>query len=127
MSLDPQAVFVYGSLLAGGSNHGVYIAGRYDRVQPARLRDYRRVIGWHGWYVVKPCLGEVVAGELYHFPPAAFADALQRLDDLEELTPGTTCGAWYERVVASVETESGVVEAWVYVAAPRSNPPESTA
>jgi len=124
---DVVRVFTYGSLRVGESNHGEFLAGRFDRVFPARLPGYATRVAWHGYLVACPQKGGVLTGELFELSPDRSAETLDRLDQLEGLSPGSLQGTDYERQLCQVWTEAGPRPAWVYTAPqerPRHSPHE---
>jgi gamma-glutamylcyclotransferase (GGCT)/AIG2-like uncharacterized protein YtfP len=108
---SPQLpLFVFGTLRRRHHNHH-YLAGRYDSVQPAVLRDYARL---HE-LMIAPKPGGVVDGELFVLNPAVYADTLAGCDALEGIPSGQFVGHDYERKRVRVETADILVEAWAYV------------
>ena len=109
---DPQLpLFVYGTLRVGRSNHH-YLAGRFERSLAAVLPGFAWTQTFEPLMIGRQAGGQV-DGELYFFPAASYRDTLQRCDDLEELTPGTTLGL-YRRLAVTVDTAEGPIRAWVY-------------
>ena len=111
---DPQAVFAYGSLRVGESNHEPYLAGRFTRVTPAWLPDYATCVGPEGFLVAWPQPGGRLRGELFDLSVPLAAETLARLDELEGVPPGSTRGPEYERQLCVVVTDAGPRRAWVY-------------
>lgn len=109
-------LFVYGTLRRGGRYHDDYLAGRFDRVRPAILPDYRKIVGTHGFDVAEPAPGESVAGELFELSPGDYQSTMVRCDELEELPPGQLQGDLYRRIVVSVECDGQMLAAWLYAA-----------
>jgi len=100
-------IFVYGTLLQGGSNHHILQAGEGRGPVPAALEDYAlyQVTPWYPGIVPKP--GRKVLGEVYEVSP----ELLTRLDRLEGVDVGL-----YRRELATVKTDDGrQIEAFVYV------------
>lgn len=118
---DQLPLFVYGSLVRGGQYHAEFIDGRYARVEPGLMREYRKVKGSHGWFVAEPCAGSQVAGELFFFHPARYEESLARCDELEELSPGELRGAWYQREAVRIATDTGEYDAWAYTSSGQSD------
>lgn len=114
--------FVYGTLLPGEPNHGLFLRGRTAGERPAVLPrallyegpGYPYAIDGHGR----------VHGTLLVAVPGVYGELLGLLDHLEEyLGPGHPRNL-YERVVREVELpaegvpgDGGSVRAWVYLAA----------
>lgn len=107
-------LFVYGTLRRGEANHH-YLAGRYDRWLAGTLRDFVRVTGADGFFVVSPAVGQQAAGELYFIRSELFAETLRECDILEDLAPGQSAGPVYRRSQVVVETAEGHVGAWAYI------------
>jgi gamma-glutamylcyclotransferase (GGCT)/AIG2-like uncharacterized protein YtfP len=103
-------LFVFGTLRRGHCNHH-YLAGRFERVLPAMLKDYQRV---HPLMIV-PQPGGTVDGELFFLPAANYEATLAGCDELEELPPGQLVGPDYQRKQVTVETAEGQLAAWAYV------------
>lgn len=110
-------LFAFGTLRRGECNHH-YLAGRYDRVLPARLPDFARVEP----LMIARQSGSTVDGELFFLTSATYSATLQGCDFLEELPPGELIGPEYRRIVVRVQTDSGEFVAWAY-----SNPVTHTA
>lgn len=104
-------LFVYGTLRAGRSNHH-YLAGRFERCLAAVLPGFAWTQTFEPLMIGRRAGGQV-EGELYFFPAESYRDTLERCDELEELTPGTTLGL-YRRLAVTVETPAGPFQAWVY-------------
>ena len=102
-------LFVFGTLRRDESNHH-YLAGKYDRAQPARLPGFARVEP----LMIARQADSAVDGELYFLTPATYARTLQGCDDLEELPASQLIGHEYRRVPVRVQTETGDVTAWAY-------------
>lgn len=113
--------FVYGTLLPGEPNHGLFLRGRTTGERPAVLPrallydgpGYPYAVDGHGR----------VHGTLLTAVPGVYGELLGLLDHLEEyLGPGHPRNL-YERVVREVELPGestageGPVRAWVYLAA----------
>lgn len=114
---EPLPLFVYGTLRRGECNHDGYLAGRFVSVEPARLTDHARLVGSHGYFVIRPDPGAVVTGELFFLTPANADETLERCDRLEEIPPGCLRGDWYMRRVVVVETADSRRRAWAYLEA----------
>lgn len=110
--MNALPLFVYGTLRRGQCNHH-YLAGKFDRMLPARLIDFGRS---HPLMIVQRA-GDVVEGELYFLKPAAHARTLAECDRLEGIPAGGVCGPCYRRARVKVETSEGNFDAWAYVEA----------
>ncbi|MGW0762244.1 gamma-glutamylcyclotransferase family protein [Streptomyces sp. NPDC002814] len=114
--------FVYGTLRPGEPNHDLFLRGRTEAEEPARLTGALLYAGPGYPYAVEDA-GDagvgVVCGELVTALPHAYGELLTALDQLEEYTPGDPRNL-YERVARDVtrEADGAAVCAWVYVAAP---------
>ncbi|PAZ09651.1 hypothetical protein CLM62_45025 [Streptomyces sp. SA15] len=110
--------FVYGTLRTGEVNHDLFLRGRTQAEEPARLTDAVLYDGPGYPYVVEE-RGGTVRGELVTARPEAYEDLLAGLDRLEEYAPGNPRNL-YERVEREVirDADGTAVRAWVYVAAP---------
>ncbi|CAL9607545.1 hypothetical protein SUDANB1_05554 [Streptomyces sp. enrichment culture] len=111
--------FVYGTLLPGEVNHGLFLRGRTRSEEPGRLADAVLYAGPGYPYAVEEPGGGVVSGELVTARPEAYAELLAELDRLEEYVPGDP-RSLYVRVERKVvrAADGAAVRAWVYVAAP---------
>ncbi|MFJ9818345.1 gamma-glutamylcyclotransferase family protein [Streptomyces sp. NPDC101151] len=117
-SRDPLPFFVYGTLRPGEPNHDLFLRGRTDMEEPARLPDAALYDGPGYPYAVE-APGEAVSGELVTALPEVYGRLLADLDRLEEYLPGDPRNL-YERVARDVVRADGTaVRAWVYLAAPR--------
>ncbi|MEU3302332.1 gamma-glutamylcyclotransferase family protein [Streptomyces sp. NPDC006678] len=107
--------FVYGTLRPGEHNHDLFLRGRTTAEEPARLRGALLYDGPGYPYAVD---GDgVVTGELVTAAPGHHGELTAVLDHLEEyFGPGDPRNL-YVRVERDVDTASGAVTAWVYVAA----------
>ncbi|GAA3822328.1 gamma-glutamylcyclotransferase [Streptomyces coacervatus] len=110
--------FVYGTLLPGEINHDLFLRGRTEHEEPARLNGAVLYDGPGYPYAVEE-RGGVVHGELVTALPEEYGELLVALDRLEEYAPGDPCSL-YERVERAVVRDGAdtAVRAWVYVAGP---------
>ncbi len=76
-------IFVFGTLRQRECNHH-YLAGAFDRMQPAKLFGFRRVEP----LMIARETGSVVEGELFDLAPTTYARTLQGCDHLEEIPIG---------------------------------------
>jgi gamma-glutamylcyclotransferase (GGCT)/AIG2-like uncharacterized protein YtfP len=111
--------FVYGTLRPGEPNHDLFLRGRTEAEEPARLTGALLYAGPGYPYAVEDAGDGVVCGELVTALPDRYGELLAALDQLEEYTPGDPRNL-YERVARDVtrEADGVAVRAWVYVAAP---------
>lgn len=108
---NPQLpLFVFGTLRVGHSNHR-YLAGRFHRVQKAKLSGYRKTQP----LMIEPSANDFVQGELFTIKSSIYIATLRGCDSLECIPQGQTKGPYYERIQVDVETDSGVIRAWAYV------------
>ncbi|MFF7973374.1 gamma-glutamylcyclotransferase [Streptomyces sp. NPDC007905] len=115
----PLPFFVYGTLRPGEPNHDVFLRGRTESEEPARLPDAALYDGPGYPYAVEEPGAGAISGELVTALPQTYGPLLAELDRLEEYVPGDPRNL-YERVDRDVERRDGsTVRAWVYVAAPR--------
>jgi gamma-glutamylcyclotransferase (GGCT)/AIG2-like uncharacterized protein YtfP len=108
-------LFVYGTLRRGECNHDRYLGGRFVSARIARLADHVRLLGSHGYFVIRPEPGAEVSGELFFLAPAISRETLEQCDRLEEIPPGTLRGDWYTRQIVEVETDDSRHRAWAYL------------
>jgi len=106
-------LFVFGTLRRGEANHHC-LAGRYERCLPAQLAGFRRTVARHGFPAIVREAGGTVDGELFFLCPETYATTLRICDDLEDIPPGATAGAFYRRLAVTVQTATGPYRAWVY-------------
>lgn len=111
--------FVYGTLRPGEPHHALFLRGRTDAEEPARLAGAALFDGPGYPYAVEEP-GAVVYGELVSARPAAYGELLAALDRLEGYVPGGGARTLYERVERDVlrDRDGAAVRAWVYLAAP---------
>jgi gamma-glutamylcyclotransferase (GGCT)/AIG2-like uncharacterized protein YtfP len=107
-------LFAFGTLRRGEPNHH-YLEGTYERWLPGTLRDYSRIVAFHGFPAIAPGLGAQVPGELFFIRPEVFAVTLGRCDILEEIPPGELIGRFYRRAKVIAETAAEDFTAWAYV------------
>ena len=114
----PLPFFVYGTLRPGEPNHDLFLRGRTESEEPARLHGAALYDGPGYPYAVETP-GAVIAGELVTARPEAYPQLLRELDRLEDYAPGDPANL-YERVERRVtrDTDGTPVRAWVYLAAP---------
>lgn len=103
-------LFTFGTLRTGQCNHH-YLAGRFERSQPAELAGYARVAE----LMIAPCTGGIVSGELFMLDLGRYDETLAGCDELEEIPPGQLKGLEYERKAVTVRTAEGLLTAWAYV------------
>lgn len=109
--------FVYGTLRPGEHNHDLFLRGRTESEEPARMRGLVLYDGPGYPYAVEEPEG-VVTGEIVTAHPEAYEELLRALDRLEDYAPGDPRNL-YERVARDVALADGTLaRAWVYVAAP---------
>ncbi|MER6009652.1 gamma-glutamylcyclotransferase family protein [Streptomyces bluensis] len=115
--------FVYGTLRPGEHNHDLFLRGRTESEEPARMRGLVLYDGPGYPYAVEEVeeveeADGVVTGEVVTARPEAYDELLRALDRLEDYVPGDPRNL-YERVDREVtRTDGTVLRAWVYVAAP---------
>lgn len=116
------ALFVYGTLRPGGSNHGL-LEGTADRAELAHA-DGLSLWATRGfpYAAPDPGTGARITGTLCWITGRAWIDALSRLDMLEGYDPARESDSHYLRRCWPVTTVDGDrVEAWLYLAGPRVN------
>ena len=112
-------LFVFGTLRRGECNHG-YLAGNYDRVQPARLLGFARIAP----LMIARAADGFVDGELFWLTPANDEATLSGCDQLEELPSDGLIGHEYCRIAVRVQTESGEIVAWAYARPDTTSDPD---
>ncbi len=105
--MEPEGVFVYGSLLPGERYHAVARRAGLMRRMPAWLEGYRLYALPSGYPAAVPGAG-AVEGELFVFRDL---EAALRLLDRFEAADGL-----YRRVAVYVKTPAARRRAWAYVA-----------
>ena len=101
MSKPVHAVFVYGTLMRGGSR-GALWPRRPLRVERAKAQGVLYDLGPYPAMVA----GEgQVGGELWEFAPADMAETLHRLDQVEVYVPGDPDSLYVRRIIRC-QTES---------------------
>lgn len=117
-------LFVYGTLKPGEPNHAAYLDGRYVSVQSAVMRDATLFSdGCYPYLVIDSRVlqpGDSVHGTLVVLNSDQYQESLARIDWLEDYKPNSPW-SMYDRVVVTVETAEGRVEAWAYVAGPQAS------
>ncbi|MEW2395837.1 gamma-glutamylcyclotransferase family protein [Streptomyces sp. NPDC046862] len=109
--------FVYGTLRPGEHNHDLFLRGRTESEEPARMRGLVLYDGPGYPYAVEEPEG-LVTGEVVTARPETYDELVRALDRLEDYAPGDPRNL-YERVAREVALADGtLVRAWVYVAAP---------
>lgn len=103
-----QAVFVYGTLRRGGSNHFRMAGAEFISTGTIRGRMYR--IDWYPGLVLDSGGGEI-RGDLY----LVSREQLEVLDRFEGLSAGEIQGSEYRRVQTTVvKQDSQNLTAWVW-------------
>lgn len=112
-------LFVYGTLKPGEANYPRYLAGRSSAVRPASVSGAGLFTeGQYPYLLIDPDTlhaSEHVYGALITIRSEVYYQTLIQIDQLEDYNPGNPWSL-YERVVHRVQTDAGLVEAWVYVA-----------
>lgn len=115
-TVTPNALFVYGTLMRGASNHRLLRgAVRFERAHTCGKL-----------YALREGYPALVFGEGAVFGEVAYFDDLVRhlpvLDAYEDFDPGDPEGSLYRRVRCDVNVETGErIAAWCYV---MDQPPE---
>jgi gamma-glutamylcyclotransferase (GGCT)/AIG2-like uncharacterized protein YtfP len=108
------AVFVYGTLMQGGSRGGLILAASPLRIVPARTPGRLVNLGEYPGLIPARRSGQWVRGEFAEFPAAE--SLLAQLDFVEEYSPREEARSLYLRrsvpVVLEDRTESW---AWAYL------------
>ncbi len=111
--------FVYGTLKRGQSNYTRLLAGQTINETRAWLPAAALYTAGPYPFLVQAVdltpPGSIVIGELIEVLPERYPHVLALLDDLEDYVPGRV-GNLYERIVVTVQTTSGLREAWTYIA-----------
>lgn len=120
MSVDPPAVFVYGTLRPGHPAHDHHLGGRIAGHEPATMAGLAL---HHGpGYPFATEVGarptDLVVGEVVLLDPARAVSTLAGLDRWEDVDTVDPERGLYRRVVRPARTRSGERPAWVYVAGP---------
>lgn len=110
-------VFVYGTLREGHENWAWALRNKTVASTPAQMPGARLVTGGPFPYLLPDSSG-TVKGELMWLNPAQAHQVMDDLDMLEGYDPQNPDWSHYVRVRAHVHTDSGPVEAWVYIPAP---------
>lgn len=110
-TIEHLPLFVFGTLRRGHRNHH-YLAGRFERMLPARLRGFGRL---NPLMIVRR-EGDVVDGEVCFVQAAVWDATMRGCDELESIPPGKSAGSEYRRIKVLVETSEGPLVAWAYVA-----------
>ncbi|NOX52864.1 MAG: gamma-glutamylcyclotransferase [Planctomycetes bacterium] len=101
MSEPVCAVFVYGTLMRGGSREGLW-PRRPQRIERGKAQGVLYDLGPY------PAMVEgdgQVGGELWEFAPADMAETLDRLDQIEGYVPGDPNSLYVRRIIRC-QTES---------------------
>ncbi|MES2474933.1 MAG: gamma-glutamylcyclotransferase family protein [Verrucomicrobiota bacterium] len=108
MTSETQAVFVYGTLRRGGSNHFRMAAAEFISAGTVNGRLYR--VHWYPGMVLDEA-GDEIHGDVF----AVDAETLAALDVFEGLSAGEIQGSEYRRCKTEVMLhDSRVMEAWVW-------------
>jgi gamma-glutamylcyclotransferase (GGCT)/AIG2-like uncharacterized protein YtfP len=109
-----NGIFVYGTLMSGFINHGLYLAKNINLIQKATIKG-RLFHLPAGYPAVIDGKGQV-AGEFVTLRD--LESVLERIDELEDYN-GTCRDNEYERVIRDVTLTGGeVVQGYVYIYAP---------
>jgi gamma-glutamylcyclotransferase (GGCT)/AIG2-like uncharacterized protein YtfP len=119
---EQRPFFFYGTLKPGEGNYAPFLGGRTLREQPATISGAALFTeGPYPYLVIGEGLAapaDVVQGYAITIQPAAYAEVLQQVDQLEDYIPGDPQSE-YMRIVYPVQTEAGPLDVWVYVAGAR--------
>ena len=120
--IDYLPFFVYGTLKPGHTNYAAYLGGRTTREEAAILREAALITDeLYPYLMVDPDIvsaDDQVRGILVTVEPEHYIETLHRLDWLEDYKPMSALSL-YLRISRVVETASGPVDAWIYVAGPQ--------
>lgn len=109
-----NGIFVYGTLMSGFINHGIYLAKNINSIQKAKIKG-RLFHLPAGYPAVIDGTGQVT-GEFVTLRD--LESVLERIDELEDYN-GTCRDNEYERVIRDVTLTGGeVVRGYVYIYAP---------
>lgn len=115
MKLDPQELFVYGTLRKGGANpmHD-FLAREAEFIGMATCCGKLYRVDFYPGVVTSTTPDDLVHGEVYRLRRPAFA--LAELDRYEACGPGFSPPTEYVREVATVRLNDGrEVPAWIYI------------
>lgn len=113
---DHLPFFTYGTLRRGWFNYEKHLEGRTVEERPARLVGCVLYdAGGFPFAVRKTDCDDSIIGELVTIKPAEYDEVLVQLDKLEGYDP-TDSGCLFKRVMVSVWTDAGSVQAWMYEA-----------
>ncbi len=108
MPLEPQIVFVYGTLRRGGSNHFRMAGAEFISNCTVSGRLYR--IDWYPGLVLDDA-GDEIHGEAY----AVDSELLAALDVFEGVPAGEIEGSEYRRTITAImQRDSRPLTAWVW-------------
>lgn len=105
-----QLLFVYGTLLQPGNEHAAYLRRHSKLVSAGKVKGVLYDIGDYPGLILYPSAGHV-QGSIYSID----TEALKLIDAYEGFGPGEYHPNLYLRIMQPVETESGFVDAWVYI------------
>lgn len=105
--------FVYGTLLAGESNHRLFGETVKD-IQDGRITGRLFSLGSFPM-ATKEAVGDVI-GQVITVQDEAYTAVLSRLDQLEGYRPDHPSGSFYRRIKTAVTLDDGrLILAWAYV------------
>ncbi len=111
-----SCVFVYGTLLRGGTRHAAMLRHVPASVLPATCPGRLIDLGDYPGMLLDSDARSTVAGELVCFPDAMLAAAVARLDAIEDFRGFGVDGSLYVRRLVRVTLAGGAAHlAWTYV------------
>lgn len=106
-------LFVYGTLLQPGNSFANYLKLNFTYLSRGKLRGLLYDIGEYPGAIVTDNTDGYIYGSIFklHHPE----ENLRVIDDYEGYGPEQELPNLYIRSVASIETDSGAADAWIYL------------
>jgi gamma-glutamylcyclotransferase (GGCT)/AIG2-like uncharacterized protein YtfP len=106
-------LFIYGTLLQPGNPFANYLSQNCTYISPGKLKGLLYDIGEYPGAIVTDNTDGYIYGSIFKLHHTE--ENLRVIDDYEGYGPEQELPNLYIRSVAPIETDSGAVDAWIYL------------
>jgi gamma-glutamylcyclotransferase (GGCT)/AIG2-like uncharacterized protein YtfP len=106
-------LFVYGTLLQPGNNFADYLKQYCTYLSPGKTKALLYDIGEYPGAIIKNNTDSYIHGSVFKLLHPK--ENLRVIDDYEGFGPEQDQPNLYIRTVLSIETDTGIIDAWIYL------------